>query len=188
MGWRACLSACCCPRLLPVLAQPTESCAGFSFAATVALQLDAGALACTGKPGPQQLTRQALSAERCACRYLLFPRLRAVADLLMMPKEVLTDRLIRAEVVPGLSLRIICALLGRFHPDDFAAEPLPPGVERCFMLIRPCPLPVFQPGRLTQRAGLAQSAPGALHNASAMRLQHQRGSTPCTVLTACSGA
>ena len=66
----------------------------------------------------------------CAlCRYTLFPRLRAVADLLMMPKEVLTDRHIRAEVVPGLSLRHICALLGRFHPDDFAAEPLPAGMQ-----------------------------------------------------------
>ena len=37
------------------------------------------------------------------CRYMLFPCLRATADLLMMPKEVLTDRAIRAEVVPGLS-------------------------------------------------------------------------------------
>ena len=62
-------------------------------------------------------------------RYLLFPRLRAVADLLMMPKEVLTDRAIRSEVVPGLSLRVICTLLARFHPDDFAAEPLPPGAS-----------------------------------------------------------
>ena len=47
----------------------------------------------------------------------------------MMPKEVLTDRAIRSEVVPGLSLRVICALLARFHPDDFAAEPLPPGLH-----------------------------------------------------------
>ena len=49
------------------------------------------------------------------------------ADLLMMPKEVLTDRAIRAEVVPGLSLRRICQLLNRFLPDDFAPDPLPPG-------------------------------------------------------------
>jgi hypothetical protein len=34
-------------------------------------------------------------------RFTLFPRLRATADLLMMPKEVLADRGIRAEV--GLS-------------------------------------------------------------------------------------
>ena len=45
----------------------------------------------------------------------------------MMPKEVLTDASIRAEVVPGLSLRRICQLLERFEPDDFAADPLPPG-------------------------------------------------------------
>ena len=45
----------------------------------------------------------------------------------MMPKEVLTDRAIRAEVVPGLSLRRICQLLQRFLPDDFAPDPLPPG-------------------------------------------------------------
>lgn len=60
--------------------------------------------------------------------YMLFPRLRSTADLLMMPKEVLTDRAIRAEVVPGLSLRIICHVLGRFHPDDLASDPLPPGL------------------------------------------------------------
>ena len=41
----------------------------------------------------------------------------------MMPKEVLTDRAIRSEVVPGLSLQI----LERFQPDDFAADPLPKG-------------------------------------------------------------
>ncbi|CAL5224103.1 g6734 [Coccomyxa viridis] len=60
--------------------------------------------------------------------YMLFPCLRATADLLMMPKEVLTDRAIRAEVVPGLSLRRICQLLNRFLPDDFAPDPLPPGL------------------------------------------------------------
>ena len=45
----------------------------------------------------------------------------------MMPKEVLTDRTIRAEVLPGLSLGRICSLLERFQPDDFAADPLPRG-------------------------------------------------------------
>lgn len=49
----------------------------------------------------------------------------------MMPKEVLTDRAIRAEVVPGLSLRRICQLLNRFLPDDFAPDPLPPGRGLC---------------------------------------------------------
>ena len=61
------------------------------------------------------------------CRYSFFPQLRATADLLMMPKEVLTDRSIRAEILPGLSLRRICTLLERFQPDDFSADPLPRG-------------------------------------------------------------
>ena len=65
-------------------------------------------------------------------RYALFPCLRATADLLMMPKEALTDRAIRAEVVPGLSLRRICQLLQRYVTDDFAPDPLPPGARaRC---------------------------------------------------------
>lgn len=70
---------------------------------------------------------QRLIALTVPCRYMLFPCLRATADLLMMPKEVLTDRAIRAEVVPGLSLRRICQLLNRFLPDEFAPDPLPPG-------------------------------------------------------------
>ena len=60
-------------------------------------------------------------------RYLLFPKLRATADLLMMPKEVLTDRAIRSEMAPGLPLTTICDLLHRFQPDGYAADPLPPG-------------------------------------------------------------
>ena len=45
----------------------------------------------------------------------------------MMPKEVLTDRVTRSEVVPGLPLRRICQILERFEPDDFAPDPLPAG-------------------------------------------------------------
>ena len=53
----------------------------------------------------------------------------------MMPKEVLTDRTIRAEVLPGLSLSRICSILERFQPDDFAADPLPRGVL-CMICLR----------------------------------------------------
>ena len=60
-------------------------------------------------------------------RYTLFRRLRSTCDLLMMPKEVLTDRHIREEVVPGLSVHKIMAILERFHPDDYAPESLPHG-------------------------------------------------------------
>lgn len=62
----------------------------------------------------------------------------------MMPKEVLTDRTIRAEVLPGLSLNKICTLLERFQPDDFAADPLPRGQCRSLeifslvVLLRAC--------------------------------------------------
>ena len=51
----------------------------------------------------------------------------ALACARWAPKEVLTDAAIRAEVVPGLSLRRICQLLQRFVSDDFAPDPLPPG-------------------------------------------------------------
>ena len=58
----------------------------------------------------------------------LFPRLRAVADLLMMPKEALADASARLDVLPHLSLRSICGALARFKPDDHAPDPLPPGL------------------------------------------------------------
>jgi len=62
-----------------------------------------------------------------AARYMLFRRLRSTCDLLMMPKEVLTDRHIREEVVPGLSVHKIMLILERFQPDDYASEALPHG-------------------------------------------------------------
>lgn len=64
---------------------------------------------------------------RAPCSAALFPNLRAAADLLMMPKEALTDGAIRAEMLPGLGLGRVVRLLQRFTPDDFAQEPLPKG-------------------------------------------------------------
>lgn len=58
---------------------------------------------------------------------MLFPKLRATADLLMMKKELLTDRAIRNEMLPGLALPQICELLTRFRPDENDRQPLPPG-------------------------------------------------------------
>ncbi|KAI3433675.1 hypothetical protein D9Q98_003484 [Chlorella vulgaris] len=58
--------------------------------------------------------------------YRLFPCLRATADLLMMPKEVLADPQMRREVVPGLPLHRVCQLLERFQPDENAPDPLLP--------------------------------------------------------------
>ena len=58
----------------------------------------------------------------------LFPRLRAVADLLMMPKDALADPSARLDVLPFLSLKSVCGALGKFRPDDHAPDPLPPGL------------------------------------------------------------
>jgi len=74
-----------------------------------------------------------------AARYMLFRRLRSTCDLLMMPKEVLTDRHIREEVVPGLSVHKIMLILERFQPDDYASEGLPHGAQT-----RPCVGPGFE--------------------------------------------
>eukprot|EP00884_Botryococcus_braunii_P007165 jgi/Botrbrau1/1644/Bobra.0185s0054.1 len=58
----------------------------------------------------------------------LFPQLRGSADLLMMNKERLTNKQLRADVAPGLGLSRICQLLERYQPDDDAPEPLPEGL------------------------------------------------------------
>lgn len=85
---------------------------------------------------------------RAACSAALFPNLRAAADLLMMPKEALTDGAIRAEMLPGLGLGRVVRLLQRFTPDDFAQEPLPKGDALPVVLV----LMVYQRvGRAVQR-------------------------------------
>jgi hypothetical protein len=76
-----------------------------------------------------QPLRAALTAAAAPARTALFPRLRAAADLLMMPKEALTDAAIRAEMLPGMGLARVVRLLQRFTPDDFAQEPLPAGAR-----------------------------------------------------------
>ena len=43
--------------------------------------------------------------------------------------QVLTDRHIREEVVPGLSVHKIMLILERFQPDDYAPDPLPHGAN-----------------------------------------------------------
>ena len=58
----------------------------------------------------------------------LFPRTRAAADLLMVPKEALADAAVRADVAPGLRTRSVAALLARYAPDAAAPDPLPPGL------------------------------------------------------------
>ncbi len=45
----------------------------------------------------------------------LFPLLRAASDLLMMPKELLTDRAVRQDVGSALSLKSVIHILERFQ-------------------------------------------------------------------------
>lgn len=59
-----------------------------------------------------------------------FPLLKASADVLMMPKELLTDSGVRGELFSALSLKSLCILLEKFQPDEFAPDPVDPEVLR----------------------------------------------------------
>eukprot|EP00210_Caulerpa_lentillifera_P008411 g8023.t1 len=59
-----------------------------------------------------------------------FPLLKASADVLMMPKELLTDSTVRGELFSALSLKSLCILLEKFQPDEFAPDPVDPEVLR----------------------------------------------------------
>lgn len=58
----------------------------------------------------------------------LFPRLRAAADLLMFPKDMLRDAATRAEILPALTLPQVCAIVTKFVPDDYAPDSVPRGL------------------------------------------------------------
>ncbi|GFR44518.1 hypothetical protein Agub_g5785 [Astrephomene gubernaculifera] len=58
----------------------------------------------------------------------LFPLLRAAADLLMMPKELLLDRAVRLDVGAALSMRSVLHILQRFQPDEFAQDCISPAI------------------------------------------------------------
>ncbi|KAG2428812.1 hypothetical protein HXX76_011512 [Chlamydomonas incerta] len=58
----------------------------------------------------------------------LFPLLRAAADLLMMPKEMLVDRAVRLDVGAALSMRSVLHILERFQPDEFAQDSISPAI------------------------------------------------------------
>ncbi|XP_022925053.1 uncharacterized protein LOC111432417 [Cucurbita moschata] len=54
-----------------------------------------------------------------------FPLLNSLSDLLMLPKDMLTDRSIREEVCPSISLPLITRILCNFTPDEFCPDPVP---------------------------------------------------------------
>eukprot|EP00249_Psilotum_nudum_P017022 c26114_g1_i1 orf=250-1044(-) len=57
-----------------------------------------------------------------------FPLLKAIGDLLMLPKDILADKSVREEVCPILNLRQIRKLLLSFVPDAFSPDPISPSL------------------------------------------------------------
>ncbi|XP_022967725.1 uncharacterized protein LOC111467165 [Cucurbita maxima] len=54
-----------------------------------------------------------------------FPLLNSLSDLLMLPKDMLTDRSVREEICPSISLPLITRILCNFTPDEFCPDPVP---------------------------------------------------------------
>ncbi|XP_022928667.1 uncharacterized protein LOC111435516 [Cucurbita moschata] len=53
-----------------------------------------------------------------------FPLLNSLSDLLMLPKDMLTDRSVREEICPSISLPLITRILCNFTPDEFCPDPV----------------------------------------------------------------
>jgi hypothetical protein len=70
-----------------------------------------------------------------------FVLLRAVGDLLMLPKDMLMDKSVRKEVCPTLDLIFIRRILFNFQPDEFSPDPISPALlgainsEICVLLL-----------------------------------------------------
>ncbi|KAI3772571.1 hypothetical protein L6452_03760 [Arctium lappa] len=54
-----------------------------------------------------------------------FHLLDSLSGLLMVPKDMLLDRSIRAEVCPSISLALLTRILSNFTPDEFCPDPVP---------------------------------------------------------------
>ena len=59
----------------------------------------------------------------------IIPKLRAVADVCMIPKDALIDVKLRTDIVCGkLTDEELASVVSRFRPDDFAPQPVDPDV------------------------------------------------------------
>ena len=59
----------------------------------------------------------------------IIPKLRATADVCMIPKDALVDSKLRADIVGGkITAKELAAVVSRFRPDDFALQPVDPDV------------------------------------------------------------
>ncbi|XP_071688010.1 uncharacterized protein [Rutidosis leptorrhynchoides] len=54
-----------------------------------------------------------------------FSHLNSLSHLLMVPKDMLMDRSIRAEICPSISLSLLNQILDNFTPDEFCPDPVP---------------------------------------------------------------
>ncbi|EHA8589728.1 hypothetical protein COCNU_scaffold012102G000030 [Cocos nucifera] len=54
-----------------------------------------------------------------------FGLLNELSDLLMLPKDMLLERVVRKEVCPSIGLPLITRILCNFTPDEFCPDPVP---------------------------------------------------------------
>ncbi|EFJ14628.1 hypothetical protein SELMODRAFT_120004 [Selaginella moellendorffii] len=95
-----------------------------------------------------------------------FTMLRAMSDLLMLPKDMLMEKSIRKEVCPALSLLLIRRVLSKFAPDEYAPDPIPPSLLAALNAER-------------QRVGESDISPGTIIMASAPPVVYFPPSSAC---------
>ncbi|PWA26338.1 hypothetical protein CTI12_AA628150 [Artemisia annua] len=54
-----------------------------------------------------------------------FDHLNSLSHLLMVPKDMLKDKSIRAEVCPSVNLMLLKRILSNFTPDECCPDPVP---------------------------------------------------------------
>lgn len=75
------------------------------------------------------LSAAAVSAGLGASVDVLIPKLRATADVCMIPKDALVDAKLRGDIVcHKLSTKTLAEIVTKFRPDDFAPQPVDPSV------------------------------------------------------------
>lgn len=99
----------------------------------------------------------------------LFSKLRAAADLLMFPKDMLAHEQARADMLPGLSPHEVVDVLSKFVPDDFAPDSMPRGLLAKLKAEagpRPPPLADDSDGMLSPGPGHGCSPPSEANGSS----------------------
>jgi hypothetical protein len=75
------------------------------------------------------LSAAAVSAGLGTSVDVLIPKLRATADVCMIPKDALVDAKLRGDIVcHKLSTKTLAEIVTKFRPDDFAPQPVDPSI------------------------------------------------------------